>query len=281
VILFISDKINIYFTGDRDVRKPEILSYREYGSGRPLIILHGLLGSSSNWTATARQLAPMFKVYTPDLRNHGDSPKSDDYSIEMMARDIDLFMNDLGLSHAVIAGHSMGGKVAMVFADLFPEKTDGLVVIDIVPKYYEPFHIPILLALRKTDLSRHRTMASVVESLESDIPSLPLRYFIAKNLKETDDGLSWKINIDSLIANADRINSSQTIRNRYEKPVLFMKGEYSQFIRKDDEHFIRHLYPNAVIFEIPKAGHWVHIDQKETFVETLSAFIRKYENNLS
>ena len=98
-----------------DVDQSIPLNYKKYGSGKPLIILHGLFGSHNNWANICAQLAPTYSVYALDLRNHGGSPHSDRFDLECMATDLNAFMNRMGIEQAILLGHSMGGKVAMTF----------------------------------------------------------------------------------------------------------------------------------------------------------------------
>src|SRR5674476_1581412 len=113
------------------------LFYRQFGSGKPLIILHGLLGLSDNWVSIGKKLALNYNVIIPDLRNHGQSPHSSNFNYDVMAEDIVELLDDLGMPSAVIMGHSMGGKVAMQFALQYPEKTDKLIVVDISMRQYD------------------------------------------------------------------------------------------------------------------------------------------------
>ena len=89
-----------------------MLHYQEFGSGPPLIILHGLFGSSDNWRSIARSLADRFTVYCCDLRNHGASFHSDIMSYKVMARDVLGFMDALSINSCTMLGHSMGGKLS-------------------------------------------------------------------------------------------------------------------------------------------------------------------------
>jgi esterase len=98
------------------------LHYRELGEGEPLIILHGLFGSSDNWQTLAKKWAENFRVILVDQRNHGHSPKSDAFSYELMRHDLEELVNDLQLTQFNIMGHSMGGKTAMHYAIHNPEK---------------------------------------------------------------------------------------------------------------------------------------------------------------
>src|SRR5258708_1893067 len=158
------------------------LHSKVYGKDEPLIILHGLFGSSDNWHSICLKLAPCFQVFAVDQRNHGGSPHHSDMNYSLMASDLVEFMQMQRLSKASILGHSMGGKTAMQFALLFPEKIERLIVVDIAPRAYPPNHERILAALMALSVSRYDTRAQIEQALATAIPNLSLRQFLLKNL---------------------------------------------------------------------------------------------------
>ncbi len=135
------------------------LFYRKYGSGPPLIILHGLYGSSDNWVTIAKKLGESFTVYLPDQRNHGQSPHSHIHSYDSMRDDLFELAADLKLNKFFLAGHSMGGKTAIAFALRWPEMINGLLIADISPfinkdSIHSAYnqHLTILTAILSIDL---------------------------------------------------------------------------------------------------------------------------------
>ena len=109
------------------------LFFRKYGNGPPLVILHGLYGSSDNWVTIAKILSDSFTVYLPDQRNHGQSPHSDIHDYDSMRDDLLEFVRDQSINKFFLAGHSMGGKTAIAFALKWPEMLNGLLIADISP----------------------------------------------------------------------------------------------------------------------------------------------------
>src|SRR5260221_6389680 len=101
------------------------LFFRESGQGPPLIILHGLFGSSDNWHTVAKTFAATHQVYLVDQRNHGQSPHSDDLNYRLLAGDVHQFVEDHGLKNVAVIGHSMGGKAAMNFAVKYPDQLEN------------------------------------------------------------------------------------------------------------------------------------------------------------
>ena len=130
------------------------LFYHQSGNGQPLIILHGLFGSSDNWRSIGNYLSRFFEVYLVDLRNHGRSPHSDEFSYEIMANDIEEFISLKKLNSPILIGHSMGGKVAMTYALNYPEKISKLIIVDIAPKYYAPHHQKYIDAFNSIDINK-------------------------------------------------------------------------------------------------------------------------------
>jgi esterase len=250
------------------------LFYRKYGSGPPLVILHGLYGSSDNWITIAKALSNSFTIYLPDQRNHGRSPHSDKHDYESMRDDLYELVNDLNFGKFFLAGHSMGGKTAISFALKWPEMLYGLIIADISPFTDEKTsagayegHLSILKAMDTTDLSEFRSRSDIEDILKGKITSEKTRRFIMKNLRRTSDNhFDWKINPSTLLRNLDSIMKGINRKNILMKetrgfPVIFLKGMDSDYIPYSDYDDIRRLFPAAEFVEIENAGHWIHSDQ--------------------
>jgi esterase len=128
-------------------------STENLATGKPLVILHGLFGSSDNWVTFGRQLSDHYQVIIPDMRNHGQSPHSDHWEYTAMADDIYQLAKLLGYDQITILGHSMGGKVGMTFAEEHPDMLVKLVVVDIAPRSYPIRHRTIIDGLLSIDLA--------------------------------------------------------------------------------------------------------------------------------
>jgi esterase len=262
------------------------LFHRRYGEGPPLIILHGLYGSSDNWVTIARTLGRYFTVFLPDQRNHGQSPHSDVHDYDVMSDDLFEFVCENNPGKFFLAGHSMGGKTAALFALKWPELLDGLIVADISPfktkaSYSEEYnqHLTILKILDETDISKVRSRAEIEELFADRISSVKIRGLILKNIQRNNDGIfSWKINNASLFKNISRILDSIISPERSFKPVtgfpvIFLKGENSRYLPDDDITKILNLFPAAEFRIIKNAGHWVHVDNPEEVVEAFKGLL--------
>jgi pimeloyl-ACP methyl ester carboxylesterase len=104
--------------------------YRIAGSGPPVVLIHGMLNSSSHWRSVALSLADQYTVVAPDLIGHGDSaaPRGD-YSLGAHAASIRDLLSAIGIDRATIVGHSLGGGVAMQFFYQFPQRVERLVLV--------------------------------------------------------------------------------------------------------------------------------------------------------
>ncbi|MBN2347559.1 MAG: alpha/beta fold hydrolase [Bacteroidales bacterium] len=265
------------------------LFYREFGAGFPLIILHGLYGSSDNWFTYGRKLSEKYHVYLVDQRNHGQSPHSEMFDFELMRDDLFEFYRDHNIRRAIIIGHSMGGKTAMYFAASFPEKVEKLIIVDIAPKSYKLLpaelnqvngHKKIIAALSAVDLSKYNSREEIDQALAKDIVHPKVRQFLLKNLKRNDNGgFFWSLNIKAIEKNFDFIfdvcdNDLAILSGSAPSmPVLFVKGELSNYVVESDYEKIHEIFPNSAIKIISGTGHWLHAEKPEEFIKIVSEFL--------
>ena len=251
------------------------LHFKEYGQGKVVVLLHGLLGSLDNWHTVAQRLGEQFHVFALDQRNHGLSPHASDMDYPLMAGDVNEFFEAHGIKSAFVIGHSMGGKTAMQFALQHPEKVDKLLVEDMAPRVYTPSHDKIFAALLALDLSRYKTRQEIEDALAAEIPSLTLRRFLLKNLaRNPDNSMFWKINLRGLAENYSHLGKPISGPHSYSKAVLFIRGGKSNYLTPADEPLIRELFPQAQIETIAEAAHWVHGDKPEEFLRLTLEFLQ-------
>jgi esterase len=251
------------------------LFYRKKGSGSPLIIIHGLLGSSDNWVTISKSFAEHFSVFMIDLRNHGRSAHSEEFSVNAMMNDLLEFMKDQQLNSAAILGHSLGGWVAMNFAIRFPEKVDKLIVVDFAPKKYQNNLIGFLKWLLNWDISRIKSLREADQQLEEILKEPAVRGFIMKNLKRNKKGgFEWKPNLKAIYDNLNQVSGFLNENQIFGKPALFIRGGNSDYINPPDESLIKEHFPNVTIRTISGAGHWVHADNPDEFVRVVNQFLR-------
>lgn len=251
------------------------LAFRDYGKqGRPIIILHGLFGNARNWHTIALRLASEYRVYTLDLRNHGESPWTATMSFPEMADDLAAFISDHQLTEAIVVGHSLGGKTAMLFALRDAKLVEQLVVIDIAPVRYRHDYRDYVDAMQGLDLQRIGRRSEADAALAAAIPEAALRRFLVQNLATGPKGLVWKINLDAIHRSmAELLDFPYVADWEFEGRTLFVSGDQSDYIQPQHQGRIFAMFPQAEFTVIKDAGHRVHVDQPERFVERLIEFL--------
>lgn len=250
-----------------------------YGSGDPIVFLHGLFGSGENLRALGRAFEGEYAVHYPDLPNHGNSPHFDraDYGSTSAALARTLTSSDA--APAILVGHSMGGKVAMRTALDYPELVRGLVVLDMAPRPYDPSHreiIDAMLALRVDDVE---SRADADRRLEVAIPSRPVRSFLLKNLVKEDDGYRWRLNLPVIRREYESILGWEG-DGRYDGPALFIGGGSSKYLKPSrDIELIRGLFPRARIEMLEGAGHWIHSDRPDEVRRLVAGFLASLDGS--
>ncbi len=241
-----------------------ILNHKIIGNGFPVIILHGLFGSLDNWQGFARQLSEYnFKVITADLRNHGRSFHDPEFTLESMARDINVLIRNLGLDKIFLIGHSLGGKVALEVGKAHPELLKGMVVLDIAPRYYPVHHQRIIQSLRNVDLKNIDSRQGADNILKAGIPEVVVRQFLLKNLYRTEHGYNWRFNLNVISDKIENVGQAVTFNSPVTTPTLFMKGDRSDYITYEDEKNIYLTFNSVNVETCENSGHWLHADNPE------------------
>lgn len=251
------------------------LFYREYGSGKPVVILHGLMGSSDNWLPQSKLLGEQYHVYVVDQRNHGQSPHSDDFNYGVLLEDIRRFIDHHQLVNPVVLGHSMGGKAAMNFALACPDKLSKLIVVDIAPKAYNVRHDYIIEGLKAVPIDKIQSRNEADEALARHVPNQAVRQFLLKNLlRKPEGGFTWRINLNIIDKNLELIGGGLIHSGVFEKPTLFIRGAKSDYILDEDSAIIKKYFPNATLVTMD-TGHWVQAEKPEEFVQVVLNFLHE------
>lgn len=251
------------------------LYFRKLGEqGTPIIILHGIFGSSDNWLNIGKVLAETHQVFLLDQRNHGQSPWSDEFDYMVMAADLKEFIEDHQLQNPILIGHSMGGKVVMQFELNYPALAQKVIVVDIAPKYYPVHHTQILNGLNSLDLKNLQSRTEANEHLKRFEEKEGVRQFLLKNLyRNSENEFAFRINLKVITKNIDVVGHELFIKNPSETFTYFIKGSDSHYILPEDERYISEIFPNFEIIEITNAGHWVQADQPEAFVKAVQQIL--------
>lgn len=252
------------------------------GESTPLVFLHGLFGSKSNFHSIAKSLVQRTgrKVLTVDARNHGNSPHSPVLTYEAMTSDLKHLLAQLRIEKCVLIGHSMGGKTAMTTALTQPGLVERLVVVDISPaqttartnfRYYIQAMQDMKIAV---DIPRSTARRMAEDQLRSLVKEHSVRQFLLTNLVEQNGHYAWRVNLEAISAHLDAIMSFPNIDTAYEGPTLFLGGASSAYISSEDYPEIQRLFPNADIQYIPDASHWIHADKPLDFISSIISFLQ-------
>jgi pimeloyl-ACP methyl ester carboxylesterase len=249
------------------------LHHRIQGEGAPLVILHGLFGSSDNWRNAALQLSQDRQVITVDLPNHGQSPHVDEVSYLAMADDVAQLIGELDLGSPDIIGHSIGGKVAMTLAANHPEQINRLIVVDMGPKHYPDRHSHIFDALLAIDLSTVTKRNEADNVLAKTISNKAIRQFLLMNLVRDNGALKWQLNLPVLAQQYPRLIEAVCEGVIIKQPCLFMRGALSDYIEEEDIPLIKQKFPHIEFITIEQAGHWVHAEKPKEFITSIKRFL--------
>jgi esterase len=244
------------------------LAFESTGSGPPLLILHGLFGSGSNWRGIARGLAATHRVLTVDLRNHGASPWADTTGYFEMADDVQQLIEREGLRQPAVMGHSMGGKVAMALALLHPECVGRLVVVDIAPVAYADRLSPFAEAMRGIDMLAAASRSEVQQRLAETVPDAGVVPFLMQNLVMRNAHLDWRLNLASIAASIGVLSDFPLeLRSlRFAGPLQVIAGGRSDYVAHRDGSDFRPMFARPQVDVIEEAGHWVHADAPQRFL---------------
>ncbi len=254
---------------------------RQYGTESdkpPLIIIHGLFGSSDNWLPQAKLFGDQYKVYAIDQRNHGQSPHDDAFDYESFVADLLEFINDHQLKDPIILGHSMGGKTAMNFGLSYPEKVSKLIIVDIAPRAYDLEHYTIADGLTAIPIDQIKTRGEADEALSAYVPEVDVRQFLLKNIQRTaTSGFSWKINLPVITRKLSNVGVDLFKSGTFDKPSLFIRGDRSSYIRDEDRKRIKDIFPKSSLVTMA-TGHWVQAEKPREFVDVVMQWLATKRN---
>ena len=244
-------------------------------SNKHILILHGFLGSGDNWISVARKLNPIgFTIHLIDQRNHGRSFHSEKFDYDLMCEDLFNYIKYHNINNIILIGHSMGGKTAMNFSLIHPKLVSKLIVLDTSPRGYSVLHQNIIDPLKEIDFSIFTTRKEIDIELGKSVNKQGLRNFLMKNIYRMNDGkLNFRFNLKSLSENICKIGQKIESNTNFNKEVIFIKGEISDYINESDKVMIKNLFPNTKFYKIPNAGHWLHVDNPIDFLAVLLSLI--------
>ena len=251
------------------------LFYRTLGdpSAPPLIILHGLLGTSDNWQTLGKAYSEHYCVWLIDQRNHGRSPHFETHDYPELAQDLCAFMDEHRIEKAHVLGHSMGGKTALMFAHHHPDRLRKLIVADMAVRAYDPHHQPIFDALLSAPIETASGRSEIENHLNAQLDDSSMVGFLMKSLRRRPDhGFTWRPNVPVLRdALSDVVGEVPLTLNTW--PTLVIYGGQSNYVKEPD---IERYEEACMLMEthcIADAGHWLHASHPEEFFAITCAFL--------
>jgi len=250
-----------------------MLNYIHYPSTQsnksPLLIVHGLYGSARNWGVISKRMADEREVFAVDQRNHGDSPWRETHNYFDMAQDLKEFLEHFG--PMAVLGHSMGGKAAMVLSILEPNLVEKLIVADIAPVSYTHDNVQYIQAMKNVKLDKIVTRGDALRQLAEIVPEPELQSFFTQSLDLKTK--RWKLNLDVLEREMEKIVSFPKLSGKYEKASLFLSGALSDYLKTSHRPKITKLFSNAKFAKITNAGHWLHAEKPREFETAVRSFL--------
>ncbi|MFM8433223.1 MAG: alpha/beta fold hydrolase [Bacteroidota bacterium] len=245
------------------------------GSGRPMLIMHGLFGSGDNWYTVGNVLAKEgFEVHLLDLRNHGRSPHDPVFNYTVMAEDLQEYISGNSLMDPVLIGHSMGGKTVLKHAQKYPDEASARIIVDIAPRGFDVRHMDVVEALQSVDFNAHTTRKSVETVMREHLDDEGNVQFLLKNLYwKTDQQLAWRFALDFIVASIHEVGARIDFECSSEMSILFVRGALSDYVTDEDVVSIQHKCPQARFVNIHGAGHRVHIDKPQEFISSVLHFL--------
>jgi len=249
-----------------------LLTYGEPSALPPLLIVHGLFGSARNWGVIARRLADSRQIFAVDMRNHGESPHLHSQSYPDMADDLINVLARIGRP-CDLMGHSMGGKAAMLAALSDPDAVRRLIVADIAPVAYAHTQMHNIDAMRGVDLARVSRRSEAADQLIPLVDNPALVPFFLQSLDTRETPPRWRLNLDVLAAEMDKIIGFPPVTGQYPNPTLFLTGAGSDYVKPEHRDKIKSHFPIARFAKIPGAGHWLHADKPREFEAAVRVFL--------
>ncbi|MEM7562411.1 MAG: alpha/beta fold hydrolase [Pseudomonadota bacterium] len=243
----------------------------------PVVVLHGLYGSVSNWRRVTRILSEDFQTVSVDLPNHGGSAWVDSMDYEMMASAVLEYLAANGLTRVSVIGHSMGGKVAMCMSQIASDRIEKLIVVDIAPVSYPTArmseHSHLIDAMEALDLKSIGSRSEADSALLQAVPETQVRQFLLQNLRKNDGIYEWRINLRGIKQSLVSLMSYPALK-KSPIPAMFLRGLLSDYILDIHRPAIDQCFSDWAMVDIAQVGHWLHAEKPEQVCQLTRDFFR-------
>ncbi len=266
---------NCYYLGSIIERKV-FTNNKVLKNKKVFVILHGLFGRGKNWHQIAKILSTKVSdiFITIDQRNHGESVSQDNLTYSSMAQDLFDFLIKLELTKVSIIGHSMGGKVAMMFALTYKNLIENLIIVDIAPVKYFLNEKEIVDHLLELDLENISSRKDAETKLDKKLKNKNLTFFLLQNLSNTNNSYKWTINLKMLKRSMNDLRDFPVNNlEKYKKPILCIFGENSDYVTSENMSDFRKFFPKVIFHKFKNAGHWLHAEKPKEFIEKIVNYL--------
>lgn len=251
------------------------LFFRDFGSGKTIIILHGIMGCSDYWIPTAKRLDNTYRVIIPDLPNHGNSFHTNTLDYQSIAYHIEHFIDLHHIEQPIIIGHSWGGKIALNLAKKNNNNIEKIVVIDITSEAQPDENIKKMIEIINQPLPVLKTLKQAhahfcTMGIEPSVATM-----LTKGLKIQQQQLSWKWNTSLLCTHYHQVLQPIKLQSHCSTPLLVIKGEKSNYVTPLGIKELQDTFDHLKLVSITNAGHWVHTDNFEDLITTIISFLQQ------
>ena len=245
------------------------LNSRILGSSeKKLVILHGFLGSLDNWISIGRKLEQLnLEVHLVDLRNHGKSFHSKDFSYDYMCFDLKKYLDSKNIKKTSILGHSMGGKVVFSFLENHENYLDKTIIADILPVEYKNSYDNIFQSLKSINPRALTKRIEFEEHLKNYFDDELFISFLSKNLTRDENGnFKFKFNLITLSEKFDEVLKALKPSRIIDKEINLIYGAKSDYITESKLNVSLQYFSNIKLSVIENAGHWLHYEKQDDFI---------------
>lgn len=270
------------------------MHYVRAGSGPPVVLQHGVLGSRRSWAHLVNLLAEDFTLIAPDLLGHGDSsaPRGD-YSLGAHAGGLRDLLDELGIERATLVGHSLGGGVAMQFTWLFPERVERLVLVDSgglgrelsvllrVPTMPGvELVLPVVSApwVRRGGGALGRQLQRIGMRSGPDLEELWRGYLRLGNVEARRAFLATLRTV--VDTGGQTISAVEKLRAFADIPTMLVWGGRDRLIPLQHGIEAHEAIPGSRLEIFEKAGHFPHLDEPRRFAALLVDFVNSTKDRL-
>lgn len=256
---------------------PLQVAYQDVGEGPPVVLIHGIPAWSFLWSRITEPLAKSSRVIAPDLIGYGYSDKRDcfDRSVQRQAQMIVGLLDALDLQAATVVGHDIGGAVAQVLAVDYPDRVDGLVLVDSVA--YGSWPSSSMVSLGDPNLlgKPEKTMDIVLQDAQIGHDENADAEAFAQDMAAPYDSENGR---RSMVRNASALNTNHTMElasrlRDVDIPALVLWGAEDPWQPLSDAKRLADDIPGADLVTIPEASHWLPFDRPEETARHLKQFM--------